>query len=134
MRKLLALGLAGALAMGSVAVTAASVSAEPKYGGWNNEWKKNKNWKGNNWNGNWKQHHGFHGGFWLPFVLGGAVGYGLSQGYGPYYDYEPGPSYRYSDAHVQWCFDHYPNTYNPVTNMYFVRPGVPAVCYSPFYG
>jgi hypothetical protein len=43
--------------------------------------------------------------------------------YGYYYG-------RYS-PHVAWCLDHY-RTYNPATNTYFRRPGVPAVCYSPY--
>lgn len=47
--------------------------------------------------------------------------------YGGYY----GGYHRGYDPHVAWCFDHY-RTYNPATNTYFRRPGVPAVCYSPY--
>lgn len=57
---------------------------------------------------------------------------------GPYY---PKPYYRpyykksymggMNSAHVQWCLSRY-RTYNPATNTYFRKPGVPAVCYSPY--
>ncbi len=56
-----------------------------------------------------------------------------------YYDdgyrrpYDRYPHYRrsYYNSHVQWCLDHY-RTYNPATNTYFRKPGVPAACYSPY--
>ncbi len=58
---------------------------------------------------------------------------------GYYYgDYPPPPpppryygGYRDYDPHVAWCLGHY-RTYDPATNTYFRRPGVPAVCYSPY--
>ena len=39
-------------------------------------------------------------------------------------------SYRWS-RHVQWCSWRY-KTYNPATNTYFRKKGVPAVCRSPY--
>ncbi len=33
--------------------------------------------------------------------------------------------------HVQWCSWRY-KTYNPATNTFFIRKGVPAVCVSPY--
>lgn len=56
-----------------------------------------------------------------------------------YRDYPPPPPQRYHysgyyrgyDPHVAWCLNRY-RTYNPATNTYFARPGVPAVCYSPY--
>jgi hypothetical protein len=124
MKKLLALGLAATLATASVAATAGAALAQPKGGpGWNDNWKKN-NWR---WH---RGHRGYDGGFLLPFVLGGAIGYGLSQSYpGPYYD-----DYDYAygdDARDAWCAAHF-RTYNPVTNTYWVRPGVPRVCVPPY--
>jgi hypothetical protein len=141
MKKIIALSLAATLATASVAATTAgSALAAPK-SGWNDNWKKNNwkggKWKGGNWDHNWRRsHRGYDGGFLLPFVLGGALGYGLGHSYSaPYYDY--GPSYAYSgdfgSAHAQWCASRY-RTYNPVTNLYFARPGVPKVCYSPYGG
>jgi hypothetical protein len=134
MKKILALGLAAAMATATIGITAETASAQPK--NWNNDWNwKKNNWKGNNWNGNgnWRRHNNWRGGnFVLPFVLGGALGYGLSQGYGypgPYYN--QGPAYGYGDPHEQWCAAHY-RTYNPVTNTFFVRPGVARVCVSPY--
>ena len=54
-------------------------------------------------------------------------------GYPPprYYGYGYRGYYRGYSPHVAWCLDHY-RTYNPATNTYFRRPGVPAVCYSPY--
>jgi hypothetical protein len=131
MKKLLALGLAGALAMGTVAATATTVSAAPN--GWNQDWKKN-NWNGNkNWNGNgnwnWK-HRRHNNNFLFPLILGGAIGYGLSQSYP--YPYGATFDDGYSDAHARWCFAHYPRSYNPVTNTYVSKRGVEKVCYSPY--
>ena len=64
--------------------------------------------------------------------------YGYDDRYDGYYDYPPPPPprgyYRYHhgyDPHVAWCLSHY-QTYNPATNTYYRRPGVPAVCVSPY--
>ena len=62
--------------------------------------------------------------------------------WGPYYysyyappPFAPAPPMIYPQtnwsAHVAWCQNRY-RTYNPATNTYFARPGVPAVCRSPF--
>jgi|SwirhisoilCB2_FD_contig_31_27954879_length_428_multi_9_in_0_out_0_1 hypothetical protein len=132
MKKVLALGLAAAMAATTVGVTVEAASAQPK-------WQNNG---GGNWD--YKRHH-HNGGYWrggnfiAPFLLGGAIGYGLGQsyypngyGYGYDYDYGYAPSYGYGgNAHVQWCASHY-RTYNPATNTFFVRPGVPRVCVSPY--
>jgi hypothetical protein len=53
-------------------------------------------------------------------------GFGFS--IGPQY-----PRYRFAgNLHVQWCLARY-KTYNPYTNTYFIKKGVPAVCYSPYW-
>ncbi len=39
--------------------------------------------------------------------------------------------YYPSDPHVAWCVAHY-KTYNPATNLFFIRRGVQAVCVSPY--
>ena len=54
----------------------------------------------------------------------------------PYPATQPGGSNRFYDgvypnAHIEWCVKHY-RTYNPVTNIYYRAPGVPAFCHSPF--
>jgi hypothetical protein len=134
MKKILSLALATTVAVSAIAFSVADASAAPKY------WKKG-------WNGRWN-----NGGAAAAAVIGGIVGLGiLSQAYRPYYygygypGYAYGypyryPAYRYSypaygggynSAHVQWCLAHY-RTYNPATNTYFRKVGVPAVCYSPY--
>jgi hypothetical protein len=49
----------------------------------------------------------------------------------------PPPAYGYyygGNAHVRWCLSRY-RTYNPATDSFFIRPGVPARCVAPFdYG
>lgn len=52
----------------------------------------------------------------------------------PHYGYPPPPPRHYYGGyspHAAWCLDRY-RTYNPATNTYFRRAGVPAVCYSPY--
>jgi len=57
--------------------------------------------------------------------------------YDYYYGYPPPPPprnygyYRGYNAHVAWCLHRY-RTYNPATDTYFRRPGVPAYCRSPY--
>ena len=60
--------------------------------------------------------------------------YDYDYNYGYRYGYPPPRPYGYYrgySPHVSWCLNHY-RTYNPATNTYFARPGVPAVCYSPY--
>jgi hypothetical protein len=137
MKKTLSIALAATVAASAIAFSAADASAAPY-------------WKGK-WNGGWNR---WNGGA-AAAVIGGIVGLGiLSQAYRPYYGYGYGypaygygygygypyrysyPAYGYStygggSAHVQWCLNRY-RTYNPATNTYFIRVGVPAVCHSPF--
>ena len=122
-------------------------------------WQGQQNWSNNNWNqGNWnnpqwkyKQPPKFHA-FpkpppkfpkyakypkkpvykhyqqfnAAPFVFGFALG-ALTAPY--WYDE---PVYAGYDPHVLWCLRAYPNTYNPARNTYYIRPGVIAVCISPY--
>ena len=54
-----------------------------------------------------------------PLILGG--GYGYNDGY------------RHSgNAHEEWCFDHYPNSYNPNDNTWVSYSGDVRVCRSPY--
>jgi hypothetical protein len=123
MKKILAAGLAGLIAIGAAGVTTTAASAK--------DWNGPKDWKGQKWNGH---HHHRHGGGNWGWGLGGfALGYGLGAMSGPYYGYDRpyyGSYYR-GDSHVQWCLDRY-RTYNPRTNTFFVRPGVERVCVSPY--
>lgn len=162
MNKLIALATAGAVALAVLAAGVAPSQAAQNYKKWqqnggnwqgpsqnqgpqkkwaNNNWPKQgqgPNW--NNWqqNNNWWKHHKkppyphypYYPNYYnngIPFVFGLALGATLAQ---PYYD--DGPGYATLSAHQRWCFDHYPNTYNPRTNTYYIRAGVIAVCYSPF--
>lgn len=57
-------------------------------------------------------------------------------GFGPqFYPYQYQSQYQYQNygvsPHVQWCLSRY-RTYNPATNLFFIKKGVPAVCVSPF--
>jgi hypothetical protein len=110
-----------------------------KYG--KNNWQK---WDGpKNFGNNWKPpHHGnypktppfkkyvkkypHHQHFNpAPFIFGFALGTIVSNAYA--YDYGLTP-------HQLWCLQAYPNTYNPATNLFYIKPGVLAVCVSPYSG
>jgi hypothetical protein len=123
MRKFIALGLAVALAAASAMVASAPAEA----------------WHGSGWG----YGHGWGGyspgprvGFFLRgpnFRLGFAAPVYPRYAY-PRYRYDPYPRYRVrvgGGSHVAWCSWKY-RTYNPATNTYFKRVGVPAVCYSPY--
>jgi hypothetical protein len=117
MKKVLAAVLATAVGAGALAATAGEASA--------------KQWYPKHYN-----HHHYYGGpnFAAPFFLGLGLGY-LTPRYYPAYPVYPtygyGPAYGYGNAHVQWCASHY-RTYNPATNTFFIRKGVPATCVSPY--
>ena len=66
--------------------------------------------------------------------FGGFNDFGFFPNVGVIPDYvEPYPYYPYylSNPHIAWCLAHY-RTYNPATNTFFIRRGVPAVCVSPY--
>jgi hypothetical protein len=124
MRKLIAMGLAAALAAASAMV--ASAPAEAWHWGYGHGW-------GYGWRG---YSPGPSVGFSLRgpnFRLGFAAPVYPRYAY-PRYRYDPYPRYRVRVAggsHVAWCSARY-RTYNPATNTYFRRVGVPAVCHSPY--
>jgi hypothetical protein len=127
MKKTLSAALAVSIAAGAIAVSAADASAAPR---------------------NWNWHRGNNAGA-AAAIIGGIVGLGiLSQAARPHYYGYPGYTYDYpqysyprynyryqgggyTSAHVEWCLSRY-RTYNPATNTYFRKPGIPAVCYSPY--
>jgi hypothetical protein len=120
MKKILAAGLAALIAVGALAATPASAK----------DWRHGPDqWQSQNW----KHHHHRHGGDYWGWGLGGfMLGYGLGAMSGPYYGYDYYDDYGYGyGSHIEWCRAHY-RTYNPRTNTFFVRPGVPQVCVSPF--
>ncbi len=120
MKKLLAMTLAVALAVTTVAATTTTADARHRDWGW-------------------------------PFAAGALLGFGLGYSVHPrrhyyahprrvyprayYYAepqrYYPARAYRLGNAHVDWCSWRY-RTYNPATNTFFIRRGVPAVCVSPY--
>jgi hypothetical protein len=118
MKKIAALGLAALMAVGA---TVASSQAFAKDWPNNNNWPNKQYWK-------YKNHHPHSG-----FFLSGPLFFGLT--FGPRY-LNPYPyPYQYqslSSLHVQWCSIHY-KTYNPYTNLFFIKKGVPAVCVSPYW-
>jgi hypothetical protein len=106
MKKIAALGAVAAIAL--TATVAATAGADAKQ-----------------WHPMYPQHHYYpqpHGGiyFSMPF-------FGMQ--IGPRYPYRYHSSAR--SLHVQWCASHY-KTYNPYTNTFFIKKGVPAVCVSPY--
>ena len=114
MKKIAALGLAAAMAVGALSVSGAA-SAKP--------WPPHPPYPMHH---NWHPHSNFYVG--TPFFLGFS--------FGPQYRYvRPYPNYSvsYSNLHVEWCLNRY-RTYNPATNTFFIRKGVPAVCVSPYWG
>jgi hypothetical protein len=111
MKKIAALGLAGLVAASSLAVTAGTASAMPP--GPPPPWIHHHHPHGG-WGGGW--------GWGGPFLFGLGVGTLYSNSYGYQYGW---------DDHVRWCATHY-RTYNPSSDTFFIRPGVPARCVAPF--
>lgn len=104
---------------------------------WQKNWNGPKNWKGPKppFHGNYphkppfkkyvkfpKHHH--HNNFVGPFVFGLALGAIANNAFA--YDYAG------LTPHQLWCLREYPNTYDPDTNLFYIRPGVVAVCVSPY--
>jgi hypothetical protein len=110
MKKIATVALAGLMGVSALAMTAGTAAAHPQ-----GQWPHHDH--------HWNHGPGWGWGWGAPFVLGLGVG----TLYGNNYDY----SYRYGDDHVRWCEAHY-RTYNPRTDTFFVRPGVPARCVAPF--
>jgi hypothetical protein len=128
-----------------------NVQGPKKFSNYQGPKKFNGNWNGpkknwnNNWNGQkppfhgnypkkkwpkyakwqkWQKHHHHHNNFVGPFVFGLALGAIANNAYAN--------DYAGLSPHQLWCLRAYPNTYNPATNLFYVRPGVPAVCVSPY--
>ena len=152
MKKLAALGLAG-LAAAMLTVACGSASAEPKWdrnngpqphmsGSWPHpsgsiphpSGNGPNSWPHNNGHQSWNHDNRPHRWNRPRFYGGGPGPYYYDYNYGDdyydgYYDY---PSYPVDDdAHVRWCASHY-RTYNPATDLFFIRRGVPARCIAPF--
>jgi BA14K-like protein len=131
MKRALALGLAALVAASSAAVTTAEAQPGWKNGGWNQGYNYKKRYNKNYY----KNYNNYNpvAPFLFGSIVGLAIGSALAPPPPPYpYPYPAyGPDYGYGSPHVQWCLSHY-RTYNPQTNTYFVRVGVPAVCISPY--
>ncbi|MEJ0013357.1 MAG: BA14K family protein [Bauldia sp.] len=112
MKKIAALGLAVAMAATATLAVTASADAKPYWP-----------------HPGYFPHQNFHphNGFYLstPFFFGFSFG---PQYQRPYYPRYAGGG----NLHVQWCASHY-KTYNPYTNTFFIKKGVPATCYSPYW-
>jgi hypothetical protein len=132
MRKFIAIGLAGALALAGLGLTASPSNA-------GNKRHYSHHHQHHNYNRYYGGYNRYPGGGGL--ALGFAFGR-LFNGFGPYYQpynrpfYQPNygyyPRYGYGQAyvgggHVQRCLARY-RTYNPATDMYYRRPGVLARC------
>lgn len=128
MKKILSIGLAGVMTAAALAAATATAEAGGPYKGPKPYMHMYKH-KGN---------HGFNGG---AFIAGTVLGMAALGAYGAYanpYPYPyPQPVYRsYGggnwNAHVQWCFQNYPNSYNPRANTYVAWNGRTYYCDSPF--
>ena len=88
-----------------------------------NQWWDNNNnhRRGDRRRGNHHRHKSFDNFriFVSPLIIGG--GYGYNGGY-----------HRSGNAHVEWCFDHYPNSYNPNNNTWVSYSGDVRSCRSPY--
>lgn len=111
MKKIAALGLAAVMAATATLAVTASADAKPY-------WPHPPYFPQHNYH----QHNGFY--LSTPFFFGFSFG---PQYQRPYYSQYSGGS-----LHVQWCASHY-KTYNPYTNTFFIKKGVPAVCRSPYW-
>ncbi len=118
MKKSISIALATSLAISAIGLAAAPASARPRH-----------------WNNDTAAIAAFGAIFGLAAIAAAnqrrydydGYYYGYPPPYRPYHHRYYG---RYS-PHVAWCLDHY-RTYNPATNTYFRKRGVPAVCYSPY--
>jgi BA14K-like protein len=104
-------------------------------------WQK-KNWQNNNFNNNCFYKHGGcynrhrHNRFdrsdlFLPLIIGGFGAYN-------YYNYDDNYDDDYGDAglssaHIRWCLNHYPRSYNLRTNLWVSNSGKKHQCNSPYY-
>ena len=79
------------------------------------------------------RHHRIHRGATFFFSTPLLFGFGFGPQLYPYQTYYPLQTYStYSTSpHVEWCLNQY-RTYNPSTNLFFIKKGVPAACVSPF--
>ena len=109
MKKIAALGLAAVMATTATLAVTASADAKPY-------WPHPPFFPQHNF----YPHNNFHNnnGFFFGFSFGPQFAQ-------PY-------RYQYAgNLHVQWCASHY-RTYNPYSNTFFIKKGVPAVCVSPY--
>jgi hypothetical protein len=107
MKKIAALGAAVALAATATLAVTGDASAKPY---WPHQ--------------SYSMHHNYNPG--PGFFFSAPFFFGLQ--FGPQYQQYP----RFAgNLHVQWCASRY-RTYNPYTNTFFIKKGVPAVCVSPY--
>ena len=118
MKKALSIALAATIAVSAIGLSATPASAHPRY-----------------WRNNDGAAIAVFGAIAGIAAIAAANQHRYDYDYGYYgYGYPPPRPYgfyRGYSPHVSWCLSHY-RTYNPATNTYFARPGVPAVCYSPY--
>lgn len=132
MKKIFALGLAGALAFSALTGTIATANAAPFHP---HSAPHQNSYSSGGWGA---------GGI----IAGAIIGLGIAAAAQPYYPqtyYAPYPTYPvypanpayYSgpyagNAHIDWCLARYPNSYNPRTNTYVAYNGATYYCDSPY--
>lgn len=120
MKKIVSLGLAALMAAATMTAMSGEASAKPKY--WKNQYFPHGNNMYHPYGNTFYPQGNFFAFSGAPFFFGFSIG--------P--QYQPRRHfYRVANPHVRWCLNHY-RTYNPATNLFFIKKGVPAVCVSPF--
>lgn len=130
MSKILSLGLAGAVAFSALVAPLAGAQAAPFHPYFKPGPGPTIHHRNNGWN---------NGGAFVAGTILGIAGAAIATGayggypaYGPYPVYGPYPAGSNWNAHVQWCFNQYPNSYNPRTNTFVGWNGVTYYCNSPY--
>lgn len=139
LKQAMRISAAGVVVAASFLTVIPPASAGPSYQGGggdvtlvrSNNW--NKNWN-RNYNPNWNHRHYYnynHYHDWAnPFYYNWAgpfIGFGAGALFGAIITQPRYYPYAYRSTHVQRCLARY-RTYNPTTDTYFARPGVPARC------
>ncbi|QNQ64357.1 BA14K family protein [Brucella sp. 6810] len=149
--------LIGALAPVSAAPTMLSAPAvanenlqqvrDHRWGGGDRHWGGHRPGYRPGWQGRpgyWNGHRGYryyrHGyrrhsdGWWYPlaaFGAGAIIGGALAAPPPPPPPVYPAPAYRYSNAHIQWCYNRY-KSYRASDNTFQPYNGPRQQCYSPY--
>lgn len=117
-------------------------------GSWDNEWRRNRHWRGHGWDRRDFRHNDFRRNDWHRrdwrryrggYYGGSGIFFGLGLGAPLYRYYDPGyypprrvyRVYRGGNAHVRWCYAHY-RSYRASDNTFQPYNGPRKQCRSPY--